>query len=535
MKKLIVFLCLLTLMLSGCWSCKSWHGLSGKKVPPEVAHKFFWSPLCRTVVAKKPTPPPPRPAPVKPAPTPVGTCGPHDATGTYPCKGCGIIQLDKMMPAQVQLKTMFDYSIKVTNVADMLVTDIEITERLPENFEFNNARPAAERQEDILTWIIAELEPGQSKVMTVTGRAMNTNCLQHCATVTYVVPVCANVEVIEPRLKLDKIAPSEVLLCDPIPVEMVVTNNGTGPAENVRIVDSLPDGITTADGKRRIIVEVGTLLAGESKRFQVDLEASETGEYANSAEATADGDLQAEDQTTTMVRQPVLEIAKTAPERRYLGRPITYEIEVTNTGDAPAGELVVEDTVPAGTTFVSATNGGQLSAGKVVWNWGTLRPGQSRSGTMTLSTDVAGTYRNTATATAVCAEDVSASAATRVEGIPAVLLEVIDIDDPVEIGNNTTYVIIATNQGSSPGTNISIVCNLEDNMEYVSSSGSTRGTHSAGTVEFAPLRSLAPGDKATWQVVVKAVETGDVRFKVTMNTDQIDRPVEETEATNLYE
>ena len=52
---------------------------------------------------------------------------------------------------------------------------------------------------------------------------------------------------------------------------------------------------------------------------------------------------------------------------------------------------------------------------------------------------------------------------------------------------------------------------------------------------FAPLAKPAPKAKAEWRVVVKAVKAGDVRFKVTMNTDQLTRPVEETESTNLYE
>jgi hypothetical protein len=36
-------------------------------------------------------------------------------------------------------------------------------------------------------------------------------------------------------------------------------------------------------------------------------------------------------------------------------------------------------------------------------------------------------------------------------------------------------------------------------------------------------------------VVVSAVRPGDVRFKVIMNSDELTRPVEESEATHLYE
>ena len=52
---------------------------------------------------------------------------------------------------------------------------------------------------------------------------------------------------------------------------------------------------------------------------------------------------------------------------------------------------------------------------------------------------------------------------------------------------------------------------------------------------FAPLKSLAPKVKVTYRVVVKAVGTGDVRFKVSLTSDQMTSPAEETESTNIYE
>jgi len=98
-----------------------------------------------------------------------------------------------------------------------------------------------------------------------------------------------------------------------------------------------------------------------------------------------------------------------------------------------------------------------------------------------------------------------------------------------------TYVITVTNQGSAHSTNIRIACVLEDNVRYVSSAGTSPGQIKGNTVRFAPLGILPPKAKATWRVVGTAVEPGDVRCKVTMNTDQLTRPVEETEATYLYE
>jgi uncharacterized repeat protein (TIGR01451 family) len=116
----------------------------------------------------------------------------------------------------------------------------------------------------------------------------------------------------------------------------------------------------------------------------------------------------------------------------------------------------------------------------------------------------------------------------------AVLLEVIDIDDPIEVGNNETYVITVTNQGNIDDNNIKITCELEDEQTYVSSTGPTTGRLEGNKVVFAPLSRIAPKAEAVWRVTVKANAPGDIRFSVSMQTDQIKRPVEETEATNQY-
>ena len=543
MRKLLYILILMSLITtSGCYSCKSWNDMWGSgPVKPGSEHKLFFDKECKPLAAapakRAPAPAKPKPAPKKKAkPAPVASgCGPATVSRGYPCESCSVIRIDKVMPAEVQLNAPFDYTIKATNVTNAAVADVVITENIPANFTVKNASPAATKEGGKLVWNLGTIAAKQSKQITVSGMATSTDCVKTCAAATYIIPACANVTVVQPKLQLQKTAPAEVLVCDPIPVKFVVTNSGNGSARNVKIEDTLPAGLTTSDGRSKLVFDAGTLTSGQSRQFSATLKATKTGKYVNKAVASSGAGLKAEAMTTTVVRQPVLAISKSGPEKRYLGRAVEYAITVTNKGDAPAKSLVLEDQLPAGVKLVSASDGGKAVAGKVKWNLGSLMPNGSRKVTVKVMPNKAGTLTNSVSATATCAEGVKASVKTTVAGIPAVLLEVIDIDDPIEIGGQTTYVIITTNQGSSPATNISIVCTLEDNETYVSSSGATTGTSAASTVTFAPLRSLAPKAKATWRVVVKAAKAGDVRFKVTMNTDQLTRPVEETEATHLYE
>ncbi|MHC4437694.1 MAG: hypothetical protein ACYS3S_10070, partial [Planctomycetota bacterium] len=326
------------------------------------------------------------------------------------------------------------------------------------------------------------------------------------------------------------------LLCDLIPVRYVVSNAGTGSIQNVQIMENLPAGLRTTDGKGQVIFDAGTLGAGQSRQFTIELRATQVGTFTSSSVASSSSGLRIEsDATTTSVGMPVLAITKTGPNRMYIGRPAAYEITIRNNSDVSAKNTTLEDTIPGGVTGVEATAGAKLSGSKLVWEFGTLEPNSSKNVRVNYTPTQAGTLVNTATAKAYCAEAVTSTMRTLVTGIPALSLEVVDVEDPVRVGARATYVIRVENQGSAIATNIRVACMLENNVRYISSAGATAGSIEGQTVRFFPLGSLAPKAQAAWRVVVEAVRPGDVRFKAVMNADQLNRPVEETESTHIYD
>lgn len=456
-----------------------------------------------------------------------GAAGPNDSkTGC-----CGPVVLEKSAPAEVAVNQEYTYTIKVTNSGSLAAKNVKVTDMPGKGLTIVKADPAGNG-----SWTFAELGPGESKTITVTAKATAAGVVENCATVTFTPVICVATNVIEPALKLVKTAPEEVLLCDRIPIKLTVTNTGTGTARNVKISDKLPAGLVTVDGnKSDVAINVGDLASGQSRSYTIVTKPGKTGTFNNTANAMADGGLKASASAKTVVRQPKLTIAKTGPKMQFIGRNVTYQITVKNTGDAGARDAVVMDALGAGATFVSATDGGTFANGNVTWNLGTLAKGAAKTVSVTVKPAGQGEICNTATAKAYCADAVTAKACTNVKGIPAVLLEVIDITDPVEVGDNETYIITVTNQGSAPDTNIKIAVTLEDAQSHVSNSGPTKGNAAGKNVTFAPLPSLAPGAKATWKLVVKAEKAGDIRLKVVMDTDELTRPVQETEATNQYE
>jgi uncharacterized repeat protein (TIGR01451 family) len=450
-------------------------------------------------------------------------------------KSTSMLLLESGTPTKVNAGTRYEYILRVTNLSQMNLDNVVVTDKPEGNFQLVGSNPKAEAGKD-LRWNLGSLRPDQSKEIRISGTAIDQGHVTHCAEVDWRSLFCSTTQVVKSGLTISKTATAETLVCDPITYSVTVSNGGSGTTRNVVIEDRLPDGIETLEGKNIVQYTLPAIEPGESKTFTWKAKAMRTGKFTNMASAKADGNLVAKSgEIWTTVTKPVLTFDKKGTKQAYLGRTIAYEMTLRNLGDGEARDVVVTNPLPAGTKFVAATEGGTQDGEVVRWKLGNLAPGATRTFTLKVSAPNEGKVRSTATASAYCADAVTVMAETAVKGISAILLEVVDLNDPVEVGGATTYVITATNQGSGADTNIRIAVELEDTMGYVSASGSTKTEETGRVVVFKPLASLAPGEKATWRVEVKAVAEGDVRIRVVMESDELTRPVEETEATHFFE
>jgi len=481
-------------------------------------------------------------------------CGPECADDATPAKvtsgmlrgamGCddcdkssSPLFVEKEMPSQVIVGKPYSYTIKVSNDSKCGLDDVVVTERIPEQFEMSSATPEATKTSGRTSqWDLGYLKPGEVKTITITGVAKATGDMTSCTKATYTPLLCLAPEVISPKLKVVLEAPNQALICDQIPVKVTVTNEGTGYSQGVKVDQTLPQGLATADGKTSVAMDMGDLAGGASKVYNLNLKASKVGSYRNEAKAHAEGGLEAtSNAVSTVVKQPVLDVKVSGPEKIFVTKNATYKVAVTNTGDAPSANTLVTTSVPAGMKFVKASNGGDLSGGVVKWSLGTLEADKTVALDATFNAVASGSGQSNAKAQGVCCQEASAVAKSDVEGIAALLLEAVDSEDPIQVGGNEKFYITVTNQGSAPDTNIIVKVSFEDQLDYVSSTGPTKAQSvEPKSVEFAPLASLAPGQKATWEVTAKALAEGDHRTSVKLTSDVLSRSVDETESTHIY-
>jgi len=465
----------------------------------------------------------PAPAPAaEPAPAPMAKTTCADPTG-------GLIRMNKTMPAEVSLGSEFMAELRLT--AQACAANVVVRDTVPANASYVRSEPAATVSGNQLSWPIGDLESGDTREIKLWLKAEQEGMIVNCASVSADPRTCAATRVVHPAILLTKSAPTEVLICDPIPVTLVVKNSGSSQLTDVKVSDPLPDGLTS-DGKSSLAFDAGTLGPGESKEFKFNAMASKTGEFANKATASSTQGVNAEASATTVVREPVLTVACTAPDKRYMGRPFEVTFTVGNKGDTAAAGTVLEVPVPEGLTVQSASNGGQTAGNKISWDLGSLAKDGSQNVSATFVAPNAGTFQFSPTAKGACAKPVTSSCQTLVVGVPAILLEKSDDPDPVGIGETTTYTVKITNQGTADDNNVRVVVTVGAELVPVSATGD--GAISGQTVTFPAVPRLAPKEAVTYKVVAKGVKAGDARTHFELTSDMLTSPVTAEESTHVY-
>jgi uncharacterized repeat protein (TIGR01451 family) len=440
--------------------------------------------------------------------------------------------VEKTVPAEVLAGQNFDYAYKVSNLTDYPLQMVTLMDRVSPNFTGTQADPQPTGTSGgVATWQLGNLGPKETKDIHVKGSSAEEGSVTTCGWATYSPVLCEDVKVVKANIQLTKTEPSDVLICDPIPVTLVVKNNGSSSLTGVKVVDTLPDGLTS-NGQGSLAFDVGNLAPGESKELKFNANAAKTGQFSNAAKATCSQGISADATASTTVHQPVLTIACKAPDERFMGRPFDVCFTVANTGDVPAAGAVAQVATPAGLTFRSATAGGQVSGNNVVWDLGSLAANAPQNVCVTFVSVSAGTFAFNGTAKGACATEVSTSCQSRVVGVAAILLEKADDPDPIGVGETTTYTVKITNQGTADDSNVKMVVTIAPELVPVSATGN--GTIDGQTVTFPVVPRLAPKDAVSYQIVAKGVKAGDGHTVFKLTSDVLTSAISAEESTHVY-
>lgn len=445
------------------------------------------------------------------------------------------VSLEWVGPLTAKVGQEIDYSLMVKNTGTVPVQQVLLRVQVPANIGVLSTTPKGVREGQLLGWDLGTLQPKQGAVLEfkMVCRAKGDAFPQ--AWVTFTGSSVAQIRVREPKLVLKASAPSKVLLGDAVAFNLSVSNPGDGVAEQVKIKALLSDGLEHARGNM-VDFDIGNLNGGETRSVQVVCAAKCGGTQKCEGIAESTGGLKSTDSTTVNVIKPHLDLQLSGPGLRYLGRKAIYTLQITNPGDAPATNVTISHQVPAGFKVLAASDGGRhdFSTRSVSWFMGEIAPGKVHEVKLEVEAINSGSHVHRATAVGARGLRSEAEMATRVEGLSAIMLEMVDTDDPIEVNSQTSYEIHITNTGSKTENDIKLVAIIPDEMEFVGAQAPVRFRKDGKLVIFESLPKLDPRADVVFRINVKGKVPSIVRFEIRVTSANLIEPVIKMEPTRIY-
>lgn len=301
----------------------------------------------------------------------------------------------------------------------------------------------------------------------------------------------------QPKVTIEKEAPTEAILGKPMVYRIVVKNTGSAPARQVVVEDAVPDAVKV-DGsipqalldRKRLVWKLGTLEAGEERTIQVRVIPQSEGTLGSVATVNF-----ASEPAGAPV--PKLKFELVAPAQVVAGSPVALRFRVQNISDIDARNVVVRNVLPAG---LRHPDGDDLE-----YPVGTLPAGKTCEVELTLTAAQPGRIVNRALVTAQGNVTEEAQAAFEVIG-PALQ---VSRTGPKQVfpGKAATYANTVLNPGPSTAVTVQVVETVPQGMEFVAASDGGRFDAAKRTVTWA-LDRLAAQESKTVNVTLNATARG---------------------------
>ncbi|MBX3423954.1 MAG: hypothetical protein KF752_20545 [Pirellulaceae bacterium] len=335
------------------------------------------------------------------------------------------------------------------------------------------------------------------------------------------------IEVISPALELQLQGPGEVNYAEANTYRLQVLNRGTADAHDVVVTLAAQEFGSSS-------LDVGTVTAGGSEAIDVELVFKQPGKMNITADARARGGLATRTETGVHVRQSRLDIQLDAPELAYYGSASTYEVRLSNHGDAVARAVCTRIHLPSDARLLNAPPDLVNQSGILVWNLDQLSPGGSQEIQFQVALAREGDNHVTADCSTSTGSAVRSDAVTQVKAVTDLKLMVSDPSGPASVGSEVVYELALANRGSKTVQQVLVAGLFSNDIEPVRAEGH-RHQLMPGQVRFEPIVQIKPGETVTLKIIALASAPGMHRFRAEVKTDDAGVQLVQEETTQFLE
>jgi len=330
-----------------------------------------------------------------------------------------------------------------------------------------------------------------------------------------------------------------------------IMNTGASPLAGLVIVDRYDAGLQHASRPgatdRAMERDLGALAPGETRTIDVTFRVVRAGRQCNTIDVYRAADLLGSGKAcltavapaaATTAGRPKLSITKSGPQRQQQGSLAIFDIAITNSGTAAATNLTVTDHAETPLNPTRASHDPKQDAdGDLFWKVARLDVGQTiRFRVECQCLEPVDNACNRVTATSQ--EGVSETAESCLEitaAAPGLKVSIADEGDPVSIGKQTAYHITVMNSGAAPEKEVGVTVTVPEMTSLVAAGikGPSTSETIGRTVNFAPVASLAPGQKLEFTVPVQVKAAGNGAALVDVTSQGRAAPVSDQATTTF--
>jgi uncharacterized repeat protein (TIGR01451 family) len=460
-------------------------------------------------------------------------------------------------PKTAALRQEFNVTYAVASTGGVEISPSTLTAEVPEGLELIRTEPKAVVDGPTLIWTLPATNAGKQQTVQAVYRTSRIGSVTLAADARTQDGLksqsTAGLQVTEGKLQVRLEGPKAGVVGEALAFQIVVSNDGDAPAEQVRIKARFDEGLESASKTQTVEEKIDYLPAGKSRAIPLPLVARQGGKFRVEAGAAAEGNLLANPQAAAIeIQDAQLSLKAYGPSKVYVGQEVEWKLIVQNGGEVPLDNVRITANLPADVTFFSASDGGRSDGRQIVWDIGTAPPLAEKEivvkgianrinekALLTATTSAkpsAGEGKNARTVSMVkpLGEGIQAQAGVQIVGVPSLQIGVRDTVDPVGVGQRTSYQITVKNSGSVPATRVDVTAEVPVQMRALKAAGvAGTGKIDGQSIAFPRIESLEPGAELRYTVDVEVVASGDARFRAEARSAILNQPQRAEEPTRV--
>ncbi len=289
------------------------------------------------------------------------------------------------------------FPITVANNTKASVANVVVRETVPAGCDFVSADNGGTFSGGQISWNLGSMAAGAKRNVSFIARI--TKEYGYLTNQTYSVQAGSASAIPGPatnsyiaRGSIEALAPATLLAGSTITYTINASNNSSAAIHHAKINDTLPAGLTFLSASNGGTLESGmvvwsleTMDANAAISFTVTARTPTTPQVLINQSYTFTADEWYTPERGLPVRTqlaPILTVANSGPASANSGAIITYTLTCKNNGPAAVSSVVVQDPIPAGTSFYSATPGAYILNNVVNFPVGTMAAGASATLTL---------------------------------------------------------------------------------------------------------------------------------------------------------